>query len=196
MIELRLQKTNRWAKAPPIDSSPSNRNSVCLGSTLKKAQRKRLGDGNAAAIAAGRFRQSASDIRMRVRLWCPQAFPPLRILACRHCHGAAYASQQRDRNGRKRLAASKLRPKLGGCPDIRDNAVTPQNPPSQLQRNPSPRSHSQKGWFKKPVSSELFAYRRFIAPRVAVRTLGWGLPSNGILPVALLPVALLPVALR
>jgi hypothetical protein len=138
MIELRLQKTNRWAKAPPIDSSPSNRNSVCLGSTLKKAQRKRLGDGNAAAIAAGRFRQSASDIRMRVRLWCPQAFPPLRILACRHCHGAAYASQQRDRNGRKRLAASKLRPKLGGCPDIRDNAVTPQNPPSQLQRNPSP----------------------------------------------------------
>ena len=40
-------------------------------------------------------------------------------LACRHCHRLAYASQQRDRNGRKRLAAAKLRlTQLGGWPDI------------------------------------------------------------------------------
>src|SRR5262249_23689798 len=38
--------------------------------------------------------------------------------ACRHCHKALYASQKHDQNGRKRLAACKLRLELGGWPDI------------------------------------------------------------------------------
>jgi hypothetical protein len=41
-------------------------------------------------------------------------------LASKQCHRLAYASQQRDSNGRKRLAACKLRLELGGLPDIRE----------------------------------------------------------------------------
>jgi hypothetical protein len=36
--------------------------------------------------------------------------------ACRHCHRALYTSQKHDSNGRKRLAAAKLRLTLGGLP--------------------------------------------------------------------------------
>jgi hypothetical protein len=36
--------------------------------------------------------------------------------ACRHCHRAQYASQKRDKNGRRPLAAAKLRLRLGGLP--------------------------------------------------------------------------------
>src|SRR5262245_27010246 len=40
--------------------------------------------------------------------------------ACRYCHRAVYTSQKHDQFGRKRLAACKLRLKLGGWPDTRE----------------------------------------------------------------------------
>jgi hypothetical protein len=40
--------------------------------------------------------------------------------ACRHCHKALYTSQKQNTATRKRLAAAKLRLKLGGFPDIRE----------------------------------------------------------------------------
>jgi hypothetical protein len=40
--------------------------------------------------------------------------------ACRHCHRAQYLSQKQNTATRKRLAACKLRLKLGGLPDIRE----------------------------------------------------------------------------
>jgi hypothetical protein len=39
---------------------------------------------------------------------------------CRHCHRATYMSQHVNQEGRKRLAASKLRLKLGGLPAINE----------------------------------------------------------------------------
>jgi hypothetical protein len=36
------------------------------------------------------------------------------------CHRAQYLSQKQNTASRKRLAAAKLRFKLGGCPDIRE----------------------------------------------------------------------------
>src|SRR5262249_4264440 len=47
-------------------------------------------------------------------------------LACRHCHRLSPASRQRDSNGRKRLAAAKLRLQLGSLPDI--NEAMPPKP--------------------------------------------------------------------
>jgi hypothetical protein len=38
--------------------------------------------------------------------------------ACRYCHRAHYLSRRQSSQGRKRLAAAKLRLKLGGWPDI------------------------------------------------------------------------------
>src|SRR5689334_8543541 len=38
--------------------------------------------------------------------------------ACRHCHRAQYLSQKQNSASRQRLAAAKLRLKLGGLPDI------------------------------------------------------------------------------
>jgi hypothetical protein len=38
--------------------------------------------------------------------------------ACRYCHRATYLSQQQNQIGRKRLAAAKIRLKLGGLPAI------------------------------------------------------------------------------
>src|SRR5262249_60296800 len=40
--------------------------------------------------------------------------------ACRYCHRAVYTSQKHDQFGRKRLAACKLRLKLGCWPDTRE----------------------------------------------------------------------------
>jgi hypothetical protein len=41
--------------------------------------------------------------------------------ACRHCQRARYLSQRESSQGRKRLAACKLRLELGGWPDIRES---------------------------------------------------------------------------
>jgi hypothetical protein len=84
--------------------------------------------------------------------------------ACRHCHRLAYASQQRDRNGRKRLAACKLRLKLGGHPDI-----TEPLPPKPKWTRQKTHQHirneilaleaeAKAQRFKKPLNSQLFAY--------------------------------------
>jgi hypothetical protein len=43
-------------------------------------------------------------------------------LACKGCH-SSYASRQRDHNGRKRLAAGKLRLSLGGLPSLTEAAL-------------------------------------------------------------------------
>jgi hypothetical protein len=85
-------------------------------------------------------------------------------LACRQCHKAIYASQQRDSNGRKRLAASKLRlTQLGSLPDI--NEPFPPKPKwkhhrtfykarKQLDILEAPiKAHR----FKKSLSTQLFA---------------------------------------
>jgi hypothetical protein len=86
------------------------------------------------------------------------------FLACRHCHGAAYASQQRDSNGRKRLAASKLRLKLGGCPDITEpmpakprltRRRTYQHIRNEIQ---SLEAKVKTTRFKQHLNSQLFAY--------------------------------------
>jgi hypothetical protein len=84
--------------------------------------------------------------------------------ACRHCHRLAYASQQRDRNGRKRLAACKLRLKLGGQPDITEpmpprpkwtRQKTHQHIRNEIQALET-KAKTQR--FKRPLNSQLFAY--------------------------------------
>ena len=84
--------------------------------------------------------------------------------ACRHCHRALYASQQRDRNGRRRLAAAKLRLRLGGLPSTTE--PMPSKPKwtrrrtYQRMRNEihvlEAKAKIQR--FKKPLSLQLFAY--------------------------------------
>jgi hypothetical protein len=84
--------------------------------------------------------------------------------ACRHCHRLPYASQQRDRNGRKRLTASKLRLKLGGCPDI--NEPMPAKPKWTRHRTyqrirneiQALEATAKTTRFEKPLNSQLFPY--------------------------------------
>jgi hypothetical protein len=62
----------------------------------------------------------------RAILVCSCGYGAIRLFArygsyaCRHCHKAVYASQKYDQIGRKRLAACKLRLKLGAWPDTRE----------------------------------------------------------------------------
>jgi len=85
--------------------------------------------------------------------------------ACRHCHKLAYASQQCDRNGRKRLQASKLRLlQLGDLPNI--NEPLPRKPKwtrrTTYQRicneiqNLEAKAKAQR--FRKPIATQIFAY--------------------------------------
>jgi hypothetical protein len=76
---------------------------------------------------------------------------------------ATVASQQCDSNGRKRLTASKLRLKLGGCPDITE--PMPAKPRLTRRRtyqrirmkfNPSKKVKTTR--FKQHLNSKLFAY--------------------------------------
>jgi len=97
-------------------------------------------------------------------LWCASTLLPLRTLACRHCHKAIYASQQLDSVTRKRLAASKLRLKLGGFPNINEPIApklkwkhhkTYYKTRKQLDKLEAPiKAHR----FKQPLSTQLFAY--------------------------------------
>jgi hypothetical protein len=85
-------------------------------------------------------------------------------LKCRYCHGIQNASRQRDHNGRKRLAASKLRLKLGGWPNIEE----PLPPKPKWQRKHTYRRITNKiqalerkaktQHFQKPLDTKLFAY--------------------------------------
>jgi transcriptional regulator with XRE-family HTH domain len=85
-------------------------------------------------------------------------------LACKDCYGIQYASRQRDHNGRKRLAASKLRLQLGGLPDITE--PLPAKPKwtrrrtyqriTQQIRALEAKAKTQR--FRKPLSTQLFAY--------------------------------------
>jgi hypothetical protein len=84
--------------------------------------------------------------------------------ACRYCHRALYASQKYNQVGRKRLQASKLRLQLGGFPDIREPLASK---PKWTRRRTYRRicneiqalevkANSRR--FKKPLSSQFFAY--------------------------------------
>src|SRR5262245_33742339 len=84
--------------------------------------------------------------------------------ACRHCHKALYASQKHDQNGRKRLAACKLRLELGGWPDIGEPS-----PPKAKWKHHRTYNKARKRLdnleapiktyrFKKLLSTQLFAY--------------------------------------
>jgi hypothetical protein len=86
-------------------------------------------------------------------------------LACRHCHKAVYASQQRDSNGRKRLAAAKLRlTQLGSLPDI--NKPFPPKPKWTRRRTyqrirneiQALEAKAKTQRFGKPIATQLFAY--------------------------------------
>jgi hypothetical protein len=84
-------------------------------------------------------------------------------LACRHCYKLAYASEQRDRITRKRLAASKLRLQLGGLPDIREPMPSK---PKWTRRRTYQRIRNEiqaleakaTRRFRKPIPTQIFAY--------------------------------------
>ena len=84
--------------------------------------------------------------------------------ACRHCHRAQYASQKRDKNGRRRLAAAKLRLRLGGLPSTTE--PMPSKPKWTRRRTyqrirneiQALEAKAKAQRFKKPLSSQLFAY--------------------------------------
>jgi hypothetical protein len=84
--------------------------------------------------------------------------------ACRHCHRALYASQKHHQDGRKRLAACKLRLQLGGLPDISEpipakpkwkHHKTYNNARKHLDKLETPIKSYR---FGKRLNSELFAY--------------------------------------
>jgi hypothetical protein len=84
--------------------------------------------------------------------------------ACRHCHRAQYASQKRDKNGRRPLAAAKLRLRLGGLPSTTEpmpskpkwtRRKTYQRIRNEIQALEA-KAKAQR--FKKPLSTQLFAY--------------------------------------
>src|SRR5262249_30052694 len=85
-------------------------------------------------------------------------------VACKWCLRASYASQQRDSNGRKCLTASKLRLKLGGCPDITE--PIPAKPKWTRRRTyqrirneiRSLEAKAKTHKFKQPLNSQIFAY--------------------------------------
>jgi hypothetical protein len=84
--------------------------------------------------------------------------------ACRHCHRALYASQKYDQDGRKRLAASKLRLRMGGLPDI-EEPIPPKRKRQHKRTYRAARKTLEqleapiKGHrFKKPLATRLFAY--------------------------------------
>ncbi len=85
-------------------------------------------------------------------------------LACKDCYGIQYASRQRDHNGRKRLAASKLRLQLGGLPDITE--PLPAKPKWTRRRTyqritkeiQALEANTKTQRFRKPLSTQLFAY--------------------------------------
>jgi len=84
--------------------------------------------------------------------------------ACRHCHKAVYASQKHDQNGRKRLAACKLRLKLGGLPDINDifpnKAKWKHRKRYQQLRNTAQalEAKAKRTRFRKHINTSIFAY--------------------------------------
>lgn len=82
--------------------------------------------------------------------------------ACRHCHKAAYMSQKHDQIGRKRLAACKLRLKLGGLPDIGE-PLPPKPKWKHKKRYHDLRNHVQAletkaRRFRKEIDVRIFAY--------------------------------------
>jgi hypothetical protein len=85
--------------------------------------------------------------------------------ACRCCHRALFASQKQPSNGRKRLKACHLRLQLGGLPDISEplpikpkwtHRKTYQRMRTQIQ---ALEVKAKTRHFKKPLATQLFAYR-------------------------------------
>ena len=84
--------------------------------------------------------------------------------ACRYCHRALYASQKNNQIARKRLAAAKLRLKLGGWPDIRE-PLPPKPKWRHLKRYERIRNEIQaleakakQTRFRKQIDIRTFAY--------------------------------------
>ena len=106
----------------------------------------------------------------RATLVCSCGYGAIRLFArygsyaCRHCHRALYASQKHNQIGRKRLAACKLRLKLGGWPDTREPLPTKlkwkhkkryqrlRNQAQALEATANTRR------FRKPIPTQLLAY--------------------------------------
>jgi hypothetical protein len=84
--------------------------------------------------------------------------------ACRHCHRALYASQKHNQDGRKRLAACKLRLELSSLPDIKE--PLPPKPKWTRRRTyrrirteiQSLEAKTNTRRFRKPLSLRVFAY--------------------------------------
>src|SRR5262249_51446223 len=87
-----------------------------------------------------------------------------KLACCRRCHRARYVSQRQGSQGRKRLAAAKLRLRqLGGLADIRE----PFPPKPKWMRRTYQRirneiqaleAQAKTRRFRKPLSRQLFAY--------------------------------------
>jgi hypothetical protein len=75
---------------------------------------------------------------------------------CRHCHRASYVSRQRNSQGRKRLAAARLRLTLGGLPDI--NEPMPRKRKWQHRRTYQ-RLHNQAQQLEAPIKTHRFRKR-------------------------------------
>ena len=84
--------------------------------------------------------------------------------ACRFCHRARYLSQKQNTVTRKRLAAAKLRLKLGGWPDIREpfppRAKWKHKKRYQRLRNQAQELEAQANQtrFRKQIDIRTFAY--------------------------------------
>jgi hypothetical protein len=83
---------------------------------------------------------------------------------CRWCHRAIYSSQRNNSQGRKRLAAGKLRVQLGSLPNINEPLVpkgkwthrkTYQRLRNQVQ---ALEARAKQTPFRKPVDTGVFAY--------------------------------------
>jgi len=84
--------------------------------------------------------------------------------ACRFCHRAQYLSQKQNTATRKRLAAAKLRLKLGGWPDIRE-PLPPRAKRKHKKRYQCLRNQAQaleakakQTRFRKEIDIRTFAY--------------------------------------
>src|SRR5262245_43623384 len=84
--------------------------------------------------------------------------------ACRFCHRAQYLSQKQKSASRKRLAAAKLRLKLGGWPDIREplppKAKWKHKKRYQRLRNQiqALEAQAKQTRFRKQIDARTFAY--------------------------------------
>jgi hypothetical protein len=106
----------------------------------------------------------------RAILVCSCGYGAIRLFArygnyaCRHCHKAVYASQRHNQFARPRLAASKLRIKIGSWPDINE-PIAPKPKWKRKRRYQALRhqvealeTQAKQTRFRKPIPTQLFAY--------------------------------------